>query len=106
MQSEDNRLSPNKFDETREMMGKLAREMKNFIHYVHRSYPENSEYHTLQLLVGIVNFIHYVHRSYPENSEYHTLQLVVGIISHRDHAGDDAGEKGRKGYRKNDKARG
>ena len=67
MKSKDFRLSPNKFDETRDMMVQLAREMKNFIHYVHRSYPENSE--------------------------YHTLQLLVGIISRRDHEGDDAGEK-------------
>ena len=67
MKSKDARLSPIKFDETRDMMGQLAREMKNFTHYVPRSYPENSE--------------------------YHTLQLLVGIISRPDHEGDDAGEK-------------
>ena len=67
MKSEDARLIPDKFDETRDMMGQLAREMKNFTHYVHRSYPENGE--------------------------YHILQLLVGIISRPDHEGDDAGEK-------------
>ena len=67
MKSKYARLSRNKFDETRDLMGQLAREMKHSTHCVHRSYPENSG--------------------------YKTLQLLVGIISRPDHEGDDAGEK-------------
>ena len=80
MKSKDFRLSSNMFDETRDMMGQLAREMNNFMRSVHRSYPENIE--------------------------YHTLQLLVGIISRGDDEGDDASEKDAKDTEKNDEARG
>ena len=80
MKSKDFRLSSNKFVETRDMMEQLIHEMTNVIHYVHRSYPENSE--------------------------YHTLQLLVGVISRRDHEGDDAGEKDLKCSRKRMKREG
>ena len=79
MRSTYARLSPIKFDETRDMMGQLAREMKHFTACVHRSYPENSE--------------------------YHTRQLLVGIISRPDHEGDDAGENDAKDTG-NDESRG
>ena len=55
MKSKDFRLSSNMFDETHDMMGQLAREMKNFMRSVHRLYPENIEYHALQLLVEIIS---------------------------------------------------
>ena len=67
MMSNDASLSRIKVDETRDMMGQLAREMKHFTACVHRSYPEKSE--------------------------YHTLQLLLEIISRPDHEGDNAGEK-------------
>ena len=51
----DDLLRRIKFDETRDTMGQLAREMKHFTSCVHRSYPEKSEYHTLQLLLGIIS---------------------------------------------------
>ena len=55
MRSEDARLVPDKFDETRDMMGQLALEIKTFAYYVYRSHPENSEYYTLLLLLGLVS---------------------------------------------------
>ena len=61
------------------MMGQLAREMKRFTTCVHRSYPEKSE--------------------------YHTLELLLEIISRPDHEGDDVGGKTTK-YIKHDEARG
>ena len=70
MISTDDSISRIKFNETRDMMGQLAREMKDFTACVHRSYPEKSE--------------------------YHTLQLLLEIISRPDHEGDDAGEKNTK----------
>ena len=55
MISRDDSLTRIKFDETRDMMGQLAREMKDFTACVHRAYPEQSEYHTLQLLLEIAS---------------------------------------------------
>ena len=55
MMSRDDSLSRIRFNETRDMMGQLAREMKDFTACVHRAYPEQSEYHTLQLLLEIAS---------------------------------------------------
>ena len=55
MISRDDSLSRIKFDETRDMMGQLAREMKDFTACVRRACPEQSEYHTLQLLLEIAS---------------------------------------------------
>ena len=58
MKSKDDRLDRIQFDETRDLMGQLAREMKIFTTCVHRSYPEKSEYRTLELLLEIVSRPH------------------------------------------------
>ena len=80
MKSKDFRLSSNMFDETHDMMGQLARKMKNFMRSVHRLYPENIE--------------------------YHALQLLVEIISRGDNKQDDASEEDAKNTEKNYEARG
>ena len=55
MISRDDSLTRIKFDETRDMMGQLARDMKDFTACVRRGCPEQSEYHTLQLLLEIAS---------------------------------------------------
>ena len=55
------------FDEPRDLMGQSARGMRQFTACVHRSFPEKSE--------------------------YHTLQFLLEIKSRPDHEADDAGEK-------------
>ena len=55
MISGDDLLTCIKFDETKDMMGQLAREMKDFTACVHRAYADQSEYQTLQLLLDIAS---------------------------------------------------
>ena len=55
MISTDDSISLIMFVETCDMMGQLAREMKDFTACVHRAYPTQSEYHTLQLLLEIAS---------------------------------------------------
>ena len=74
----DDLLRRIKFDETRDMMGQLAREMTLFTTCVHRSYPKQSE--------------------------YHTLQLLLEIIPRPDQEGDDEGDRTTRHIRKNDEA--
>ena len=55
MISTDDSISHIRFKETCDMMGQLAREMKNFTACVRRACPEQSEYHTLQFLLEIAS---------------------------------------------------
>ena len=55
MISTDDSINRIMFVETCDMMGQLAREMKDFTACVRRACPEQSEYHTLQLLLEIAS---------------------------------------------------